>query len=277
VSEESLKQTVLRRMEQLGIEPKRSLGQNFLINPEVVKKIIARAEPGQFAQVIEVGPGLGVLTDPLREAHPSALTLMELDRDLSQWWREQGLNVIEGDVLKYDWSNHPWPTQGEAMLVSNLPYQVSSRLVVELSIQPQTFQRMVLMFQKEVAQRVTAPVGSGEYGLLSVVAQIFWRIQKVAEAGSRDFYPSPKVLSRVLAFERKATDSGFASKEFLSFLKICFSLRRKKLGPQLKKWTEQPDVSLAEVGADSNTRPQQLSPDQYQQLFMKLVKGRNGN
>ena len=129
----SLRQKILDRMEKLGLEPKRSLGQNFLISEVVVDRIIEACEFNRFEKVIEIGPGLGALTDPLIEGS-ARLTLMELDSHFSQYWREErSQEVIEGDALQFDWANYTW---GSSLLVSNLPYQISSRLVVELSLLP---------------------------------------------------------------------------------------------------------------------------------------------
>jgi 16S rRNA (adenine1518-N6/adenine1519-N6)-dimethyltransferase len=271
VSDDSLKQIVLRRMEQLGIEPKRSLGQNFLINPHVVSKIIASAQPSQYNQVIEVGPGLGVLTDPLIEQNAEALRLIEYDRKIAQWWREKGLTVSEIDALKYDWHKHPWPQEGGALLVSNLPYQISSRLFIELTLLPKTFDRMVLMFQKEVALRFMSQAGGRDYGILSVLSNNFWHSAKVVDVGGESFYPRPNVTSRVMIFNKKVNVHPLVDSElYLKFLKRCFENRRKKLLPKLSLEYENVSEIFSSLNLSADIRPQQLSPEIYCEIFHSL-------
>ena len=146
------KDELTARMQSLGIEPKRSLGQNFLISERVVAKIIETVERLGKARpaLIEVGPGLGSLTESLLTLE-KPLTLLELDKSLARFWRERGGDVMEGDALKLDWRTLNLP-QG-TLFVSNLPYQISSSLVVERSVEPAGIEVMILMFQKEVAQR----------------------------------------------------------------------------------------------------------------------------
>jgi 16S rRNA (adenine1518-N6/adenine1519-N6)-dimethyltransferase len=273
VSEESLKQIVLRRMQQLGIEPKRSLGQNFLINPHVVSKIIAAAQPSRYNQVIEVGPGLGVLTDPLIEQNAEALRLIEYDHRIAQWWREKGLIVSEADALKYDWRSHPWPQGEGALLVSNLPYQISSRLFIELTLLPKTFDRMVLMFQKEVALRFMSQAGDRDYGILSVLSNNFWHSAKVVDVGGGSFYPRPNVASRVMIFNKKVNVHPLVDSElYLKFLKKCFENRRKKLLPKLSLEYEKANETFSILKLSSDIRPQQLPADTYPILFRSLQK-----
>jgi len=261
-------------MGELGIQPKRSMGQNFLVSDSVVDRIIRAADPAAFAQVIEVGPGLGALTDSLQELSKK-LTLIEMDRAMVNWWSKRGLDVVETDALRYPWTQHPW-VERPSLLVSNLPYQVSSRLLVELSFLPQSFDRMVLMFQKEVAQRIMASHKSAEYGFLSVASQIFWKQKTLLEAGTRDFYPSPNVASRVLVFNRRENLAVkvLATSGFLEFLKVSFAQKRKKLAPRLKQSGYGDHVldSLEKLGLSGDVRPQQLEPQQFIDLYTLLKK-----
>lgn len=271
---QSLRDKILGRMSELGIQPKRSMGQNFLVSDSVVERIIRAADPAAFEQVIEVGPGLGALTDSLQELSKK-LTLIEMDRTMVQWWAERGLDVVETDVLRYPWGRYPW-TEGRNLLVSNLPYQVSSRLLIELSFLPQSFDRMVLMFQKEVAQRIMANHKSTDYGFLSVASQIFWNQKTLLEAGTRDFYPSPNVASRVLVFNRRENLAieTLATQDFLDFLKVSFAQRRKKMAPRLKQsgYGDHVVDCLKKIGLNGDVRPQQLDPQQFIDLYTLLKK-----
>ena len=267
----SLRQKILDRMEKLGLEPKRSLGQNFLISEVVVDRIIEACEFNRFEKVIEIGPGLGALTDPLIEGS-ARLTLMELDSHFSQYWREErSQEVIEGDALQFDWANYTW---GSSLLVSNLPYQISSRLVVELSLLPQSFDRMVLMFQKEVAKRILAQPRTQDYGLLTVVSQNFWEVKAVLEAGAIDFFPKPNVASRVVCFDRKEVEPLFCRPDYLNFLKNCFQQKGKKMRlPWQRSNTptpDQPETSL--VKRLESQEPASIDLNSTQSVKKQVVK-----
>ena len=215
-----------KRLAELQIMAKKSLGQNFLVSDGVIGKILDAVDEENPKQVVEIGPGCGALTDLLIEKYQN-LTLIELDRHLAEFWRQNNQNVIEGDALRMDWKYG-----SEYLLVSNLPYQISSSLVIERSMDADQLQAMVLMFQKEVAQRIRGAHRTEHYGLLSVIAQEFWQITTVCDAGSREFKPAPKVSSRVLKFIPRK--SGIENKtEYLSFVKACFQQRRRVLSTNL--------------------------------------------
>lgn len=258
-------------MSLLGIEPKRSLGQNFLVSDSVVDRIIAASDPSSFTQTVEIGPGLGALTDHLIKQSQN-LQLIELDKTFAQFWREQKITVHESDALKFSWDQFNWE-EGKHLLVSNLPYQISSRLLVDLSLRELSFERMVLMFQKEVAQRIMAQPSTGSYGLLSVVAQLFWQVSFLLEAGAVDFTPKPNVASRVLIFKRRKQmmDSSLRS-DFFSFLKKSFTNRRKKLLPKLTGYRsrEQLEACFEFLSLQQDVRAEKLSPDQLIELYLRL-------
>ncbi len=261
-------------MEQMGVSPKRSLGQNFLINDHVIEKIICRVEKfkkeNKIDWMLEIGPGLGALTRRLRILDGN-MSLLELDREFAQYWRQEGLDVLEGDALQVNWQ--PVCGQGQGILVSNLPYQISSSLVVERSIDPLNIMSMVLMFQKEVAQKIIQPCGSSEYGFLSVIAQSFWSIEKVIDAGRGAFYPSPNVASRVLSF--LARDVGITDrKRYLEFVKSAFSHRRKLVMKNIRPFLQKYNLSqekfvenLQELGYNVNSRAQEISIENYLEIF----------
>lgn len=270
---QTLKQKIVARMSALDVTPKKSLGQNFLVSDNVVERIVAAAEPQRFASVVEIGPGLGALTDLLKDQSKD-FVVFELDREFANFWRNQGLQVHEVDALRYHWQQFPW-NQGEALLVSNLPYQISSRLVVEFSILPEGFTRMVLMFQKEVAQRIVAKPSTAQYGLLSVIAQIFWDIDMILEAGTVDFMPKPKVASRVLRFQHREAAVTIRCKEFLTFVKLAFANRRKKLLPKLVSFKSKEDLKkiFTQLGFSEDLRAENLKPQQFIDLYLSIKRG----
>ncbi len=264
-----------QRLQELQASPKRSLGQNFLIEMVVIERIIEAA--GQFSvnNLIEIGPGLGALTESLDEMADD-LTLIELDKEFSEMWRQQGMNLIEKDALRLDWEELVGGK--ETLLVSNLPYQISSSIVMDRSVGPDSILGCVFMFQKEVAERIMAPQGSKQYGLLSVMAQSFWDIHKVVDAGPGCFYPAPKVSSRVLSFRRKKPEAYLETqsqrKSFLKYLKAGFAQRRKFLIKNLlalgiDRPTLEKEFKVLDI--DVKARAEELSVSQWQQLFYQLL------
>jgi 16S rRNA (adenine1518-N6/adenine1519-N6)-dimethyltransferase len=254
-----------RRLE-LSHTAKKSLGQNFLVSDHVVKKIIDTAKATKIDHLIEIGPGLGALTDFLIQNH-SNYTAIEMDHDLGAYWVQQGLSVVEGDALQIDWSNLT-----AQLLVSNLPYQISSSIVIDRSIASHKIEVMILMFQKEVAQRIRAKEQTEHYGMLSVIAQEFWTIETVCDAGPKDFDPPPKIASRVLKFQKKESPIE-NRKDYLHFVKMCFQQRRrilksnlpKAMNDDLMKWLSSSKLS-------EKIRVEELSPDQIKDLYLSLMK-----
>jgi len=255
----------------LGIEAKKSLGQNFLVSDLIIERIINKAKEFSPEILIEVGPGPGALTYFLRQM-PADFRVIELDRVLAEYWRGQGLNVIEADALRLDWQKF-YEKPGKKVLVSNLPYQISSSIVIDRCLDHNGLDHMVLMFQKEVAQRIAAKAQTDAYGLLTVIAQTFWKTETVTEAGPRDFAPPPRVASRVLAFTRKPSPVE-KPEAFLSFVKAAFQQRRKLLKKNLSALFGQTGVSeeqlvewLVAMGFKETTRAEELSPEQFVKLF----------
>lgn len=271
----SLRQKVRDLQHQLRVEAKKSLGQNFLISEHVVSQIVSEVKSFQPQSLIEIGPGLGSLTESLRAEviGPSAcsFTLIELDRVFADHWRNQGVNLLEGDALQLDWT--PFLDQPRPLvLVSNLPYQISSRIVIDRCLDSRRVDAMVLMFQKEVAQRLQARQGTDAYGFLTVMAQTFWSTSTVCEAGPGDFEPPPQVASRVVAF--KSRDIQIQALRYLQFLKAAFSHPRKimaanlaALGPtarsQAEEWMQEKQRSL-------KCRAEELSAADFLSLAQKL-------
>lgn len=259
-----------RRINELGIEAKKSLGQNFLVSDGVIAKILKALAEEKPTKVIEIGPGCGALTDLLIEQYPE-LTLIELDRVLAEFWRSQGQKVIEADALRME-----WPFGSDYALVSNLPYQISSSLVIERCLDIHPLKTMVLMFQKEVAQRLRAQPSSEHYGMLSVVAQEFWNMETVCDAGPREFKPAPKVSSRVLKFLPR-TSEVLNREEYLAFVKACFQQRRRVLSTNIGALDIRYDKTrllawLKQNGKSDKVRAEELSPAELRSLyhFMRL-------
>jgi 16S rRNA (adenine1518-N6/adenine1519-N6)-dimethyltransferase len=288
------KERLLARLTEMGADPKRSLGQNFLISDHVVERILFAVKAEPSSGIIEVGPGLGALTEDLvtfaRERELS-LTLLELDRKFVEYWTERGQTdglpsrVIEGDALQLDWNK--LELAPETTFVSNLPYQISSSLAIERSLQPGGINRMILMFQKEVAQRISARARTSEYGLLTVIVQTFWETATVCDASPKDFHPQPNVSSRVLVFRRRKQipllEKGATPEGFLRFVKAGFSHRRKLLtrnlhgqffsnaGAKSPEFTELEALFVAN-GLSTTARAEELDPNTFVGLYLSVIE-----
>ena len=260
------------RLQEMGISPKKAFGQNFLVSNLVIQKIISAAGEKPFTDLIEIGPGLGALTEPMLQSgwRPR---LIELDRDLVEHWRTRGLDVVDHDALKLDWST--LALRENSLLVSNLPYQISTHLVVDRCAGPVQLQRMILMFQKEVAERLMAKPRTKDYGLLSVMAQTYFTMKKVADAAPKDFFPAPKVASRVLAFDRKPGNGP--GPRFLTLLKAGFAFHRKFLLKNLKGVVDKSTMAVlpeiwSELGLKPQARAEELTPEKWQELYRRLYE-----
>ncbi|MDZ4678076.1 MAG: 16S rRNA (adenine(1518)-N(6)/adenine(1519)-N(6))-dimethyltransferase RsmA [Oligoflexia bacterium] len=264
------KQELDKRLAQAGIQPLKKLGQNFLLNPKICTALIDEVKSCNPQSVLELGPGMGALTDELLPG-PWKTTLVELDAGMVKYWHAKfpELEIIHKDALKIDWQT--LELLKPSVIVSNLPYSVAASLVVELSsLNEMVFQDMILMFQKEVAERIAADFHADDYGMLSVMAQTAWNITKVIDAGPQDFFPVPNVGSRVLRFTWK--QPSFDREKFLKFIKACFAQRRKKLSTNLSSWYPKEKIKAVydSMGLSTDTRAQELDIARFTDLFKAL-------
>ncbi|WP_339826125.1 16S rRNA (adenine(1518)-N(6)/adenine(1519)-N(6))-dimethyltransferase RsmA [uncultured Parasphingorhabdus sp.] len=257
-----------------GLTASKALGQNFLFDMQLLDKIAA--VPGKLdgQSVFEVGPGPGGLTRALLQAGASVIAVERDERclpalaELSDFFPDQ-LKLINDDALALD---HGSLFDGPFHIVSNLPYNVGSALLIQWLSAPQwppQWQSLTLMFQREVADRIVAEPGSGAYGRLSILAQ--WRSQaKLAMTVHRSaFTPPPKVMSAVVHLVPKAQPEGvdFAKLEILT--QTAFSQRRKMLRQSLKKLPGGLEA-LEQAGIDSQRRPETLAVSEFVELARLL-------
>ena len=243
---------------------KRSLGQNFLQDKNVARKIVRSLDIGPDDKVLEIGPGPGALTCWIREEGPSRLVLVEKD---AHWARERmrdgRVSVILADALTlpFERFNEPWK------FIGNLPYNVASPLMWELFSRAEGLVRAVFMIQKEVGQRVVAKPGTSAYGALSVWIQSFVRPKLEFIVPPQVFRPRPKVDSAVLSFVPLTEEEkgNFFPDALAKTLHASFQMRRKQMGTILRANGSGPDV-LERIGIDLALRPENLSPDDFHRL-----------
>jgi 16S rRNA (adenine1518-N6/adenine1519-N6)-dimethyltransferase len=257
--------------------PKKRFGQNFLHDRHVVASILAAAELQPGDRVLEIGPGLGVLTDGMLPL-VSELLVLEVDRDLAARLRERTvphLTVHEGDALRLDWRH--LLARPPYKLVANLPYNISSQVLFKVLDHRDRLGRLVLMFQKEVGDRLCASPGSRDYGILSVLCRLWYDVLRVVQVPPGAFHPAPKVHSVVLRFEPlpaprvPVADEAF----FRRVVKAAFAQRRKTLRNTLCGSGFAPDgvdAALAATGIDPQRRGETLDLAEFAVLAEALQR-----
>jgi 16S rRNA (adenine1518-N6/adenine1519-N6)-dimethyltransferase len=245
---------------------RKRFGQNFLQDNGVIYSIVALINPSPNMHVIEIGPGLGALTLPLLSSLDH-LDLLEIDRDLVAFWNEknlEGLNVIEGDALKFDfleWAQKRSSQAGLRKVVGNLPYNISSPLLFHLVAAAREIDEQVFMLQAEVVERMVAQAGSSDFSRLSVMLQTRYDMELVLEVPPEAFEPQPKVNSAVIRMiprkDFNLTDIQWSALEKL--VAAAFSQRRKMLRTNLSSFADRLNLTEIELKA----RAQDISVERY--------------
>lgn len=262
--------------------PKRSLGQNFLLDKNLAEWVVQAADWQEGEWLVEVGPGKGALTDFLLARRPGPLLLIEKDHVLGAQWRERlagdsTARVWEGDALDFPirelWHGHP------VVLLGNLPYNVATAVLSHFLGANSPVCRGVFMVQKEVAERLAAKPRSKAYGALSVLLQRHWDVRLLREVPPEVFSPRPQVDSAIVEFRRRPPREigRCAEKDFLCAVRAGFSQRRKqlhKLLPVAKSdWAE----LMSEAGWPLTVRAEELDRLQWQWLAAKLGREMDHN
>ena len=252
--------------------PKRSLGQNFLNDPNVARKIVEalRIEPGDT--VIEIGSGRGALTGFLMGSQAARVLAVEKDSslapELARNW--PGLHVVNADALAFAWER--LSRLSPVRVVGNLPYNVASPIMWDLAWRCPGFARAVFMVQLEVADRIVGKPRTKDYGGLSVWLQSHVETEKLFKVGPGVFVPKPKVDSAVVAFTpRPMSDRPAHAERFSKLIKRLFGMRRKQLGRILgPDLTEEGKRFLESEHLSPLSRPEELSPAQMLNLLKYL-------
>lgn len=272
---------------QFNIQPTRSLGQNFLVDERVVSRIGDLAGLTAADLVLEIGPGLGHLTIEL--AHRSGRVIaIEIDRHVlpalaSHLAEQDNVNLVHGDALAQDLRALCQDWSGPVKVVANLPYYVTTDLMLKIMTELPFCQSLTLMMQKEAAERIMAPVGSKGYGPVGIVAASIGTLRRVLSVGRGSYYPQPHVDSVVLQLKPypEPLVAGIDLPPFVAFLQSCFQQRRKTL---LNNWTpagaglaaqvrpEQVAVFLENLGASRSARAESLTPAQFAKLYYSIIE-----
>lgn len=267
-------------MRRHGLRPDKRLGQHFLFDPRILARIARAAGPLEGRTVLEVGPGPGGLTRALLAAGAAEVVAVERDprclEALAELAAAAGprLRLVAGDALAFDVTGLAPP--GELVIVANLPYNIGTELLLRWLERIDAIALMVLLFQKEVAQRLVATAGTRDYGRLSILAQSVCRIERLFDLPPAVFTPPPKVTSTLV---RLVPRPDRPCPELLARLSritaAAFGQRRKMLRQSLRSLCPDPEKPLAELGIAPTARAETLPPETFLALAARLSPPRS--
>ena len=252
--------TIKEILNKNNVKIHKSLGQNFIFDINLTDKIVKKSEP-IASTIIEIGPGPGGLTRSILKKNPNILFAIDKDTQSELMLRE--LKEIYGDTLQViiaDAINYPiWSLGNEPrQVIANLPYNAGTKMLISWLKHIKKFEKLTLMFQKEVADRITAPVGSSNYGRLSILTNWLTKSKQLFDIPGSAFIPPPRVTSTVvelIPMENPIFDVAFNSLEQIT--QMAFSQRRKMLKSSLKKING--EAILEDLNISSSLRPEELS------------------
>jgi 16S rRNA (adenine1518-N6/adenine1519-N6)-dimethyltransferase len=272
--------SIYKELEDHGLIPKKRLGQHFLIDQNILNKVIRTAQIGKEDIVLEVGPGLGEMTRALAREAKRVLAI-EIDPKLVEILKKKlgdysNINVIEGDVLTFDFIQCFGKERQRIKVVANLPYQISTPLLFRFIESRKIFSTLTLMVQKEVAERMIASPGSKAYGSLSIFIQLFWDLSIRFFIKPTVFFPPPRVDSAVVHIVSREMPRVELRDEdwFNKVVRGCFGYRRKTLLNGLKHCglSLPKDVAhkMENIGIDPRRRPETLTIEEFANLAEAL-------
>jgi len=248
---------------------KKSLGQNFLVDKNILRLIANSTRIEKNDEILEIGPGTGNLTEFLVKKKPKKIYLIEKDENLVNLLKNkfsENLSIINEDILKFSKNSF---LNNKSIIFGNLPYNISSQILAKFIINKNKFKfkKLIFMFQKELADRILAKVNSSNYGRLSILANWKFNIEKIIDIKPNSFLPKPKVSSSLLIFNPKTPLINFNNPENLEYLtKIFFNQRRKKIKKPINiLFKNNLDVSK-KLKLNLDLRPQNISPEVFFQL-----------
>lgn len=245
---------------------KKSLGQHFLKDENICKKIIAALQQHSFQQLLEVGPGGGALTKYLLEIHDINFKAVELDDEKVEFLLKT-YPALKDKIIHKSFLDIDQPFSGKFTVIGNFPYNISSQILFKVLDWKEDVECMIGMFQKEVAQRVKADKGNKMYGVLSVLVQAFYRVEYLFEVSEKSFQPPPKVKSAVIRLLPVKEKLNMKSEnDFFLLVKTAFNQRRKTLRNAVKNLFD------AAILKDElfNKRAEQLSVEDFAALTFNM-------
>ena len=260
----------------MKIIPKKSLGQNFLIDKNIIDKICNVGNLSENDNVLEIGPGSGNLTEFILQKKPKKFYVIEKDEKLVENLIDRfdnKLTIINQDILKYDLK---LLNDRNFIIFGNLPYNISSQILVKIincSYFKFSYKKLILMFQKEVADRILAKDNSKNYGRLSIFSSWKLDIKKIMDISPSSFFPKPKVMSSLLIFKPKINYIKFKNPKNLEHItNIFFNQRRKMIKKPLNILFRNSKKVIDDLNLDTNLRPQNLKKDTFYKICLIYEK-----
>ena len=251
--------------------PKKSLGQNFLIDKNIINKILLSINPTK-KNILEIGPGTGNLTNEIFKSNPSNLILIEKDKNLffklKKIYRKNIVEIINGDILD---QNLEKIIKKNSVVVGNLPYNIASQILVKfikLKTWPPKFKKIVFMFQKEVGEQIISSNKKKDYGRLRILSNYRFDVTKSFNVSKNCFYPIPKVDSKVIVFQPKIY-KNYKIKDIQNLEKVThmfFSKKRKMINKVFKKTFNKYEEVSKKLNIDLTKRPSELTEDDYYKI-----------
>ena len=253
-----------------NVSPKKFLGQHFLIDENISKKIVNSFSLKEFDKIVEIGPGKGALTKYLFE-FSDKLILIEYDNESVEFikssFKKHKPNIIKQDFLKYN-LNDILSQTSKNLIIGNFPYNISSQIIFKILENYLLVGNLVGMFQKEVAERIISKPNSKEYGIISVKTQLLYDVKILFDVSPNVFFPKPRVNSSVISMTRKKNiNINFDLKLFDRLVKLSFQQRRKKIKNSLKKLDIKENILEDSI---FGLRPEQLSVNDFIRLTKKI-------
>jgi 16S rRNA (adenine1518-N6/adenine1519-N6)-dimethyltransferase len=273
--------TSLRQeLRDYGFFPKKRLGQHFLVDRNILNKVVRTAEVGKGDVVVEVGPGPGEMTRALARLVKHVIAV-EIDPQLVEILKKRltdcpNVEVVKSDILKVDFKGLCQKEGQPIKVVANLPYQISTPLLFRFIEAKEAFSTLTLMLQREVAERMAAPSGGKEYGPLSIFVQMFLDVSIRFFIKPSAFFPPPKIESAVvhMVWKEKPRVEQKDEEWFKKVVRACFGYRRKTLLNALKHSElflhESPESKMERAGIDPQRRPETLSIGEFVRLAEAL-------
>ena len=252
----------------MPLKPKKSLGQNFLIDKNIINKIIEVSEINSGDEILEVGPGTGSLTKSIVSKKPKKIYLIEKDENLANALERQYLDsvrIIKKDVLKIPYKFY---SEKKFLILGNLPYNISTQILSGWCLNDKlNVSKMILMFQKEVAERILADVNSKKYSRITILSKWKFDIKKVTDVKANSFFPKPKVQSTVLKFiPKKKFHEIKDPKNLEKITKVFFNQRRKMIKKPINILFKNSQFNYKKFNIKPSDRPQNINVDKYLQI-----------
>lgn len=269
------KEKVFNILEQRNINPLKKFGQNFLIDDNLTQKIVNSCTVEDSDLVIEIGPGLGALTEYIVQKAPK-LICVEIDHGASSYLINEfkgfdNFSLLEQDFLNIDLNE--FNSFENIKVISNLPYYITTPIIEKIITSNLKYKSLTFMMQKEVGERILSSPGTKKYSSLSIFIQYYCDVKKVCDVSSQSYHPQPNVDSIVLQLTNK--NSTYIDAKFFKFVQTCFNARRKTIlnnvSNIIKLDKEVLTSELTKIGIDATLRPERLTFDDYKNMYQNLV------